>query len=131
LRTVVAIVAVLSQRVAWRTNLDWASMALDGTLPPHLAVVRAKVQRLLSGERPERVLAGPKIVEFYRAIMGDTDAVVLDTWMLKMLRHHRSSATPNQHARLAAVLERDAALVGVPPAVYQAVVWCAIRGRAS
>jgi hypothetical protein len=129
-RTVCAVVAVLSQRVEWRQNLLWADQALRGDVPPHLRTVRDKVQRLMDGEEPTRVVSGPKIVEFYRALAGDLDAVVLDSWMLRALEHHAQAATPNQNVKLAGVIERDARTVGLPPAVYQAIVWCAIRGKA-
>lgn len=129
LRTVVAIVAVLSQRTTWNVTIRWTDNALRGDMPPHLTSVRNKVQQLLDGERVERVIRGPKIIEFYRAIMGDMDAIVLDTWMLQTLGHHRQSATQLQNAQLTAMLERDAKRAGAPPAIYQAVIWCAVRRR--
>ena len=126
--TVAAIMAVLSQRVTWKYTLQCTVLALQGGTVQHLGHVRDKVSRLLAGEDPETVVSGPKIRAFYRAIRGDTSAVVLDSWMLGLT--DRPRPTIRQYERLAEILHYEAWQAGVQPAIFQAIVWCTIRGNA-
>lgn len=126
--TTAAILAVLSQRKRWRENKLAAVQALKGTPYAAMGQMRRKVQRLLNGENPAHVVTGPKIRSFWKAIMGDQDAVVLDVWMLKAYGETKKTLTPKQYERLADRLRRDAKRLGIAPSVYQATVWVEIRG---
>ena len=88
---------------------------------------RAKAAQIADGRPPDLVLRGPKIRAFYRALLGDDEAVVIDTWMLRALGHHEKP-TPKQYKRLAQRVRREARRRGIPPAVWQAIVWCKARG---
>lgn len=128
--TVAGVIAALSQREQWRRNVRRADAALaTGAATSGLRGSREKANRILAGEHPRDVLRGPKIRAFYRALLGDDNAVVIDTWMCRALGHHEKP-TPKQYARLAARIRREARARNMPPAIWQATVWCAIRGAA-
>jgi hypothetical protein len=125
--TVAGVVAALSQRMRWKENLFQAERCLQGKRPRGIELACQKAMRIRNGEAPEDVLGGPKIRAFYRAILGDPNAVVIDTWMLLAAGWHRAGYTIKQYNRLAAELRADAFKAGQHPAVFQAIVWCAIR----
>lgn len=123
-----AVIAVLSQRQRWQRNLELAEQALAGERVTGIfAHQRVKLELLSMGEPPADVLRGPKITAFYHAIMGDMNSVVLDTWMLDTMNRPQG-VTAKQYERLAEMLRAQAADAGVAPAVFQAVVWCQVRG---
>lgn len=128
--TVAGVIAALSQRQEWRRNVRQAEAALKaGRAVGGLGQARERANRILAGEHPWKVLRGPKIRAFYRAILGDDQAVVIDTWMCRALGHNEKP-TIKQYRKLAARVRREARAREMPPAVYQATVWCAIRNAA-
>lgn len=127
--TCAALVAVLSQRKQWRGNKHEVIRALHGHAPRTLGTVARKVARLLQGEQPEHVIAGDKITAFYHAIMGDSDAVVLDVWMLRAYGVENRQLTTKQYGTIADRLRRDAKRAGVTATVFQATVWVGVRGK--
>jgi hypothetical protein len=86
-----------------------------------------KAERIRDGESPDAVLGGPKVRAFYRAILGDASAVVVDSWMLRACGHGRDTCTEKQYRAYARELAHCARLVGCKPSEFQAIVWCHIR----
>jgi hypothetical protein len=139
---VAGVIAALSQRTQWSTNIDRATRVLDGDNDPGgLPLAAEKAIRIRDGEAPEDVLGERafKVQAFYRALIGDDDAAVIDTWMLDALDFYKvskvtgeryQSYTKLQYERLADVVRSEAARVGMAITEYQATVWCIIRGRA-
>ncbi len=127
--TVAGIVAVLSQRRKWRANCLAAEQLLKGADPGGLPRAKAKALRIMNGEHPELVMKGPKIWAFYRAILGDDDAIVVDSWMARYLRINEKM-TLKQYNRAADTLRAEALRLERPPAVHQAIVWIDTRGAA-
>lgn len=104
-RRAAGVVAVLSPRLAWRKNVEYAQLAyivraaiereahrglrlvtddvkaaiFAGMIPTLNANAR-KAYRILSGEDPEVVLGGPKVTAFYWTIVDPSDprSVVVD-----------------------------------------------------
>jgi hypothetical protein len=134
LRRVVATAAITSPDAQLSTNLRWTreacatrGAALVGRYP---RVMSAKYRPILSGEAaPGATVGGDKVTAFYRAILGDTDAVVLDRHALRAAGHHRDRATPVQYRRIAALYREASARVGETPRDFQAVVWIVLRER--
>lgn len=122
------VVAAYSPRMLWNANLTVARRALAGDVRG-MAPVVSKVRRILAGERPLDVLSGPKVRRFYRAIMGDPRAVVIDRWIARAM-----GVPPEGVSALYATLESVVVKVadgrGLTPAAVQATVWVAIRGKA-
>ena len=127
LDTVAAIIAVTSQRVTWKYNLTCTVRALKGQEIRHLGQVVAKVAKLMDGQAPANVVSGQKIRAFWRAILGDRDAVVLDSWMMGAIGV--KTLTPKQYEIVANNLRLEAKRAGVAPSTFQAVVWCALRNE--
>lgn len=128
---VAGVVAALSQRCHWRTNLERARECLNGEWPGGLPAAAAKAVAIRDGADPETTL-GPKawkVRAFYRALLGDDDAAVVDTWMLTALDWPLPGYSRLQYERLAGVLAAEAETVGLRTCHFQAALWCLIRGR--
>lgn len=74
-------------------------------------------------------LNGPKTNAFARAVAGDADAVVIDSWMSRIAGWGESPTTIQYRAAAAAIRER-AAEWGMEPRAMQAWIWCIERGKA-
>jgi hypothetical protein len=121
-------IAALSPRTTWAENVFNAWMCASGRRVATLTHCREKAEAIRDGARITQVLKGPKVLAFYRAILGDKRAVVVDSWMLRAIGHHREQATTKQYERAAQTIARAAAAVGVCPRDFQAVIWCQVRG---
>lgn len=126
-----AIIAVLSPQLQWGVNLRIARQvceygeALEGVLRAN----EDKARRIMAGERPLAVLGGPKVRAFYRAMLGDENAAVLDTWMWYALGWPEGGAKSGRRYEEAANALREAARrveLSVPQ--FQAIIWWHVRG---
>lgn len=132
-RRVMATAAITSPVAQLATNLAWTRTACTdigarvGRYPNAMA---KRYLPILRGEiAPLAGLDGPKVRAFYRAILGDLDAIVLDRWALRAAGHPRDDCTPRQYERIAARYRRAAATVGENPRDFQAIVWVVLRER--
>jgi hypothetical protein len=135
-RTVAGIIAALSPRVHWRTNLVWAAtLALASTAglpcpPVSFGSARDKAWRIARGADPLSVLSGPKVVRFYRNLMGDCDSVTVDVWTALAAEGRSVSRAPDRRRYL--LIEESyrqaARILGRSPRDVQAAVWVQIRG---
>lgn len=124
------VLAAISPRLQWKHNVNAGVALLRGE--PVSGVFRAslaKARRILAGEPPLGVLAGQKVRAFYRALMGDERAAVVDVWIARAVGI-QDSPTARQYADVAAALLTAAERVGTTPARLQAAVWVQVRGRA-
>jgi hypothetical protein len=125
------VIAAFSPRQQWKTNVRMAEDACrTGTSSSGLGQSRRAAQRILDGERPLDVLNGPKVRAFYRAIMGDESAAVVDVWMLRAMGLGEAIA-PKDYPTAALAIERAARKTEVTTATFQAIVWTHVRGRAA
>ncbi len=125
------VVAALSPRLRWSVNVRAAETLLSGTTPSGVfkASLR-KAQRILAGEKPLKVLSGPKVRAFYRALMGDESAAVVDVWVARAVGWTKE-IKGKTYDRIARALAKAAEIVGVAVAKLQAVAWVVVRGSAS
>jgi hypothetical protein len=131
LATAAGVMAAISPRLTWKHNVNAARTLLSGGMPT--GVFRAsvaKARRILLGERPLKVLSGPKVRAFYRALMGDESAAVVDVWTARAAGLDPEALTPARYEQVAQALRLGAAEVGTTTARLQAVAWVAVRGRA-
>ena len=123
--TLVDVLAITSPRVSVsrnvRVTIDYFKKGeLSSTLirSTHAALDHY----LLTGE-----IRGPKTSKFAAALKGDTDAIVLDTWMAKALGVPQSGFSSK---RVRSSAERriryGAYIMGITPAEFQAAVWSGI-----
>jgi len=123
------IIAALSPQCHWNRNKTMAIEVMEtGWTTGQTTANIHKAVRIWEGERPLSVLGGQKVRAFYRAIMGDKDAVVLDTWMAQAIGWPHLNFSARQYEMCSRALTRAASRAGVPPANFQAIVWTQVRG---
>lgn len=120
----VAILAITSPRVRVAENIRIAVGVVFDTLSRKLL---PNVQTGLEWFEKTGEIRGPKTSAFYRAIMGDDSAVVLDTWMAKALKVDYAALLNNKsHFKKAEMRVRAAAKrLDISPAECQAAIWAA------
>ena len=127
--------AVLSPRAMWRTNVQWTETItgayLAGEALPSVSTMsnRHKAWRELDGED---ALSGQKTTAFAKAILGDHDAIVIDSWILRVMGlKPDAKVTPLRQRWITAAFHEAARITGETPRDLQAIVWCAVRGRSA
>ena len=75
-------------------------------------------------------LKGLKTNAFARAIFGDTDAVVVDVWMMRAAKMPTDSPSQSQYKALTEAVETVACEFGLTPRTTQALIWIVVRGSA-
>ncbi len=130
-----AVMAITSRATHLTTNIQWTEIALrsGGATPvgrfPNVMV--PMVQMVL--ENPSNIpvcVSGPKVEAFYRAIMGDETAVVLDRWALLAAGHDYGKRAPDPGPVWRSIEEayrRAAKRVNIAARDFQAVIWIAVR----
>lgn len=132
LATAAGVIAALSPRMRWSSNVALADAMLGGEEVSGVFEANLnKARRIIAGEYPLRVLGGPKVRAFYRAIMGDEDAVVVDVWMYRAAGIDPKKATVKDYERVATAIREAAFEMGLPAATFQAIVWTQVRGGAT
>lgn len=93
----------------------------------YLPSVIDELNRVKSGQP----LAGRKLDNFRRAILGDPDAVVVDRWMLRAFGDNkRLAATPTQYDLYENAIKELAKQRGVTPRQMQAAIWFGVKNAA-
>lgn len=126
------VVAALSQRCQWSKNIEHARACFEKRPIGGLPAAANKAIAIRDGANIVDTL-GPnahKIRAFYLALLGDMDAVVIDTWIIKALKWPTKSYTRIQYEKLADIIRRQARRAGMTAAAYQATVWVVILGAA-
>jgi hypothetical protein len=124
-------IAALSPRMRWDANVRAAAAACAGRPYGALGNSKRAAARIIAGEPPADVLAGAKVSAFYRAIMGDDGAAVVDVWMARAVGDDAAAGIrPKRYREIAAAIARAASVVGVSAAAFQATVWVVVRGSA-
>jgi hypothetical protein len=139
-RHVAGIVAALSPRVSWGSNVAGAyrlaEAASRGWPEPIVAGTRSnrrKAWAIADGGDPETILGGPKVRAFFANLLGDDDAVTVDVWAARAAEGEWREQAPSgrRYLTIAQAYRDAAALRGVTPRTMQATVWCAVRGGSS
>jgi hypothetical protein len=76
-------------------------------------------------------LKGLKTNAFARAIAGDTNAVVIDVWMMRAANMPTDSPNKGQYRELSEAVTIVAGEFGISPRTAQALIWIIVRGKAS
>jgi hypothetical protein len=129
---VARVMSILSPRVKWDWCIRWTRdivvAHLEGEVMPAVSTGanRTKAWSELNGKP---AISGQKVSAFVRAILGDTDAVVIDSWTLRTVGlKPDAKVTANRQRWITAAYTEAAAIVGESPRDLQAILWCAIRG---
>lgn len=130
------VVAALSPRVRWNTNMNAASRMIEAAMNGYdiptvagLTANRIKAWKIANGANPLDVLGGQKVRAFYANIMGDADAVTVDVWAARAaLGADATDRIPTgQYNAIADAYRLAADARNVSPMVMQATVWVYIR----
>jgi hypothetical protein len=125
--------AVLSPHARWDlVLLHLGAWLTDPTAPmPAFTRNRVKARRCLDeGWAALPAIKSPKVRAFAQALCGDTEAVVLDVWMIRALiglRTDRDSLTLRQYEALVEDVKAVAQARGLTPRDCQAIAWVSIR----
>lgn len=132
LATAAGVIAALSPRLGWTYNVLAADLVLGHAerVPGVFRTSLAKARRIADGARPSAVLGGPKVRAFYRALMGDTSAAVVDVWTARAAGVDPVGLSPKLYDQVARALRMGADEVGTTTSSLQAVAWVSVRGRA-
>ncbi|KKL94941.1 hypothetical protein LCGC14_1859660 [marine sediment metagenome] len=108
----------------YRNYLAQQVVSVNGMLKSH----RKNVLRVLAGQD----LQGRKVSNFYRALIGDGNAVVLDLWMLRLFKFypkHSHNPQGGCYDKLANRFRAVARSHGYKPADFQAALWICYRQK--
>ncbi len=90
---------------------------------------KSNIARALSGEP----LSGNKVRAFYQNLIGNLQAVTIDTWMLRLFKWFDRGTvripTNRQYEKLAKCFAKLANQNGYEPAEFQAILWSHYRGK--
>jgi hypothetical protein len=147
-RQVAGVIAALSPRCQWSTNVVWARAVMfaawNGLDMPAVSTKpnRRTAWRIANGEHPltalgtlsptGRVISGHKVRAFWANICGDVTAVTVDIWAIRAAMGAHAPADGSINAALyeltADAYRRAAAILGITPRECQAAVWVHTRG---
>jgi len=127
----VAVFAITSANTQLLANIRYTEKILRGERfhGCYPVVQTPLVKGALSTTKPQRFVTGPKCSAFYRAIMGDTSALVLDRWAARAagLNEGRGDISGPARRVLEAAYRDAATLCGETVRAFQAIVWIATR----
>lgn len=132
---VAAVFAIVSPELQLRTCFQITEAILRGERDAgrYPAMQGPRVRGALASRYPGRFARGPKVNAFYRALMGDTSAVVIDRWSA------RAAGWSGQQNDIPITVRREieaaylAAAAEVEERVreFQAITWLALRETTS
>ena len=123
-----AIVAAFSPRERWTINVSKALAFSQGREVKGLGVnIRTANVARTDGFK---ALRGPKTLAFGRAIAGDSDAIVIDVWMMRGAGVTKDSPTASQYTLISDCVRQLAEEWGLTPRTMQALIWVLARGSA-
>ena len=122
-----AIVSAFSPRERWSTNVSKAIAYSLGGRPKGLQNNLTMADNAMT--MGFDALKGLKTNAFARAIAGDTDAVVIDVWMMRAACMNTDSPNKTQYAALSDAVRKVANDHGITPRTAQALIWIIVRGN--
>ena len=134
-KLVAALLAATSPQVPMLTSWNWTlKIYRDFATGREVQIDKFRkchsknIQRALAGQE----LQGRKVSNFYRALIGDGNAVVLDLWMLRLFKFYQNNVHHPQggsYDKLADKFRIVARSHGYAPAEFQAALWIVYRQK--
>ena len=122
------VVSAFSPRERWSSNVTKAIAFSLGQSVSGLKNNTKMANDVLDGGID--ALKGLKTNAFARAIAGDTEAVVIDVWMMRAAAMPTDSPTQGQYHALTKAVKNVANSFGLTPRTTQALIWIVVRGSA-
>lgn len=82
--------------------------------------IAKNVNRALNGDK----IGGIKVNAFIKALSGDLNQVVIDSWMLKAFNIKRQSPLPNDTKHIKTIIKKISIETNLKPSEAQACLWC-------
>jgi len=123
-----SVVSAFSPRERWASNIEKAIAFSLGHTPKGLGNNLKMAQSSLTAGF--YALKGLKTNAFARAIAGDSDAVVIDVWMMRAANMETDSPSQGQYFALSLACRNVAKEFGLTPRTAQALIWIVVRGSA-
>ena len=124
-----SIVAAFSPRERWSTNVSKAIAYSMGQRPKGLQNNLTMADNAMI--KGFDALKGQKTNAFARAIAGDSDAVVIDVWMMRAAAMPTDSPNKSQYNECANAVRVIADEFGITARTTQALIWIVKRGSAN
>ena len=130
------VIAALSPRVRWETNVKAAAMIIAAarrtSVRPYVAGYSANIEKawkIANGGDPEKILGGPKVTSFFANICGDEESVTCDVWAARAAEGVSNKYAPSgkRYTLLANAYRMAASARDVSPMIMQATVWVFTR----
>jgi hypothetical protein len=92
-------------------------------------VTRQEAQRVLNTLTGDRITKDQvKVYNFHRALLGDSDAVVLDLWMGRAFGLNPTRfRDPLLYETVSEMVRTEAAAIGITPRAYQERIWVGLK----
>ena len=123
-----SIVAAFSPRERWSTNVSKAIAYSMGQRPKGLQNNLTMADNAMV--KGFDAMNGQKTNAFARAIAGDSDAVVIDVWMMRAAQMPTDSPNKSQYNECANAVRVIADEFGITARTAQALIWIIVRGSA-
>ena len=120
------VISAFSPRERWSSNVAKAYKFANGEEVAGLS--NNMTMANMSTVRGYGALKGEKTNAFARALAGDSDAVVVDVWMMRAARLNTDSPNKTQYAEISRAIVNVAVSMGISPRTCQALIWILIRG---
>jgi len=75
-------------------------------------------------------LEGLKVNNFYQNLLGNKNAITLDTWMARHYKHAKSFLSIGDYKRISKLIIRHAKRLELAPSELQAILWINVREKA-
>lgn len=130
---VAAVMAITSPDAQLTTNIAWTRAVCSNIRKRVGKYPNAQRPKILAAlrdaENPGQYATGPKVSAFYRAIVGDESAMVVDRWAAFAAGHEQRDKVPGVKVRrvIEDAYRTAAANVGETVAAFQAIVWIVVR----
>ena len=125
-------VAHLSPRQSWNRNKTMTTELVSTGTTRGLGACIARATNALTHDEPLSTLKGPKTRSFGLNLLGRYETVTVDIWAYR-------AAVPSgdiekmgirEYRAIESAYIATAKHYGISPAQFQAIVWCATRGKA-
>ena len=124
-----SIVSAFSPRERWSSNVAKAYAFANGKPVSGLSNNLRMAENAVTNGFD--ALKGQKTNAFARAIAGDSDAVVIDVWMMRAAGMETDSPNKSQYNMLCDAVREVANEFGITPRTAQALIWIIVRGSAA
>jgi len=82
--------------------------------------IKVNVDKVLNN----KPFGGVKVNAFVKALLGDLNQVVIDSWMLKAFNIHAQAPRPNDLKHIKTIIKKIALETNLKPSEVQACLWC-------